>query len=139
MGCTSVSTPAWLQDRLTERLRATVTAKIRRAYHAESALAAEAELTALAAELDRTDPGAAARRREGMAETLSVLRLGVSPTLVRTLRSTNAIESMIGICRDHSSKSSAGATGRWRCAGAPPAWSRPASNSAESTATCTSS
>ena len=52
-----MSTPAWLQDRLTERLRATVTAKIRRAYHAESALAAEAELTALAAELDRTDPG----------------------------------------------------------------------------------
>ena len=33
--------------------------------------------------------------------------------------------------------SSAGATGRWRCAGAPPAWSRPASSSAGSTATCT--
>ena len=33
--------------------------------------------------------------------------------------------------------SSAGATGRWRCAGAPPAWSRPASSSAASTATCT--
>jgi putative transposase len=30
-----------------------------------------------------------------------VLRLGVPPTLARTLRSTNAIESMISICRDH--------------------------------------
>ena len=70
-----------------------------RAYHAESALAAEAELTALAAELDKTHPGAAASLREGMAETLTVLRLGVPPTLARTLRSTNAVESMIRICR----------------------------------------
>ncbi len=30
-----------------------------------------------------------------------MLRLGVPPTLARTLRSTNAIESMIGICRNH--------------------------------------
>src|SRR4051794_15483929 len=37
-----------------------------------------------------------------MAETLTVLRLGVPPTLARTLRSTNAIESMISISRDHS-------------------------------------
>ena len=31
-----------------------------------------------------------------------VLRLGVSPPLARTLRSTNSIESMISICRNHS-------------------------------------
>jgi putative transposase len=31
-----------------------------------------------------------------------VLRLDVPPTLARTLRSTNAIESMISICRDSS-------------------------------------
>jgi putative transposase len=37
-----------------------------------------------------------------MAETLTVLRLGVPPTLARTLRSTNAIESMISICRQRS-------------------------------------
>ena len=30
-----------------------------------------------------------------------MLRLGVPPTLTRTLRSTNMIESMISICRDH--------------------------------------
>jgi len=51
-----------------------------RAYHAGSALAADVELTALAAELDTTHPGAVACLREGLAETLTVLRLGVPPT-----------------------------------------------------------
>jgi hypothetical protein len=60
------------------------------------------QLEALAVELDKTHPGAAASLREGMAETLTVLRLGVPPTLARTLRSTNAVESMISISRDHS-------------------------------------
>jgi putative transposase len=98
-----------VQDRLPGKLRSTVTAKMRRAYHAESALAAEAELSALAAELDRTHPGAAASLREGMAETLTVLRLNLPPTLARTFRSTNAIESMISICRTHASN-----VKRWR-------------------------
>jgi putative transposase len=98
-----------VQDRLPDKLRSVVAARMRRAYHAESALAAEAELTALAAELDKTHPGAAASLREGMAETLTVLRLGVPPTLARTLRSTNAIESMISICRTHASN-----VKRWR-------------------------
>ena len=75
---------------------------MRKAYHAESALAAEAQLEGLARELDKTHPGAAASLREGMAETLTVQRLGVPPTLARTLRSTNAIESMNSIARDHS-------------------------------------
>ena len=90
-------------DHLPEKLRTVVTARMRRAYHADTALAAEAELAALATELDRSHPGAAASLREGMAETLTVLRLNVSPTLARTFRSTNAIESMISICRDHAS------------------------------------
>jgi putative transposase len=89
-------------DRLPDRLASTVTKRMRRAYHAESALAAEAQLEALAKELDRTHPGAAASLREGLAETLTVLRLGVPPTLARTLRSTNSIESMISIARTHS-------------------------------------
>src|SRR5215470_7431544 len=46
--------------------------------------------------------GAAASLREGMTETLIVLRLEVPPTLARTLRSTNSIEFMIEICREHS-------------------------------------
>ena len=40
---------------------------------------------------------------------LTVSRLGVPPTLARTLRSTNAVESMIEICRDHSTN-----VKRWR-------------------------
>ena len=98
-----------VEDKLPQKLRSVVASRMRRAYHADSALAAEAELVALAAELDRTHPGAAASLREGMAETLTVLRLNVPPTLARTLRSTNAIESMISICRDHSSN-----VKRWR-------------------------
>jgi len=89
-------------DKLPDHLASTVTSRMRAAYHAESALAAEAQLQALAKELERTHPGAAASLREGMAETLTVLRLGVSPTLARTLRSTNSIESMISIARNHS-------------------------------------
>jgi putative transposase len=90
-----------VRDRLPDRLRSLVQQRMRRAYHAGSALAAEAKLTALAAELDKTHPGAAASLREGLEETLTVLRLGVPPTLARTLRSTNPIESMISICRNH--------------------------------------
>src|SRR5664280_669344 len=89
-------------DKLPDHLASTVTSRMRKAYHAESALLAEAQLEALAKELDRTHPGAARSLREGLAETLTVLRLGVSPTLARTLRSTNCIESMISIARDHS-------------------------------------
>jgi transposase-like protein len=88
-------------DRLPQRLRGPVESRIRRAYRAASALDAHAQLEVLARELDTTHPGAAASLREGMDETLTVLRLGVPPTLARTLRSTNAIESMISICRDH--------------------------------------
>jgi transposase-like protein len=89
-------------DRLPDQLASTVAKRMRRAYHADSALAAEAQLEALAKELERTHPGAAASLREGLAETLTVLRLGVPPTLARTLRSTNSIESMISIARTHS-------------------------------------
>ena len=91
-----------VRDHLPERLRGPVESRMRRAYHAESALDAEARLEALAKELDKTHPGAAGSLREGRAETLTVLRLDVPPTLARTLRSTNAIESMISICRYHS-------------------------------------
>ncbi|MFN2534636.1 MAG: IS256 family transposase [Pseudonocardiaceae bacterium] len=88
-------------DKLPNHLAAMVTKRMRTAYHADSALAAQAQLEALACELDRTHPGAAASLREGMAETLTVLRLDVPLTLARTLRSTNSIESMISIARTH--------------------------------------
>jgi putative transposase len=98
-----------VRDKLPERLRAVAERRMRQAYHAESTLKAEGLLSELAAELDKTHPGAAASLREGMAETLTILRLGVPPTLARTLRSTNPIESMIEICREHSKN-----VKRWR-------------------------
>ena len=98
-----------VKDHLPQRLRSSVGRKMTDAYHAGSALQAEAALLALAKELDRTHPGAAASLREGLDETLTVLRLGVPPTLARTLRSTNCIESMISVCREHSAN-----VKRWR-------------------------
>ena len=98
-----------VKDKLPQRLRGPVGSKMRIAYHADSALEAEAKLLTLARELDVTHPSAAASLREGMADTLTVLRLQVPPTLARTLRSTNAVESMISICRSH-----AGNVKRWR-------------------------
>ncbi len=98
-----------VRDKLPERLRAVAERRMRQAYHAESALKAEGLLAELAGELDKTHPGAAASLREGMAETLTILRLGVPPTLARTLRSTNPAESLIEICREHSKN-----VKRWR-------------------------
>jgi putative transposase len=98
-----------VRDKLPERLRTVAERRMRQAYHAESALKAEGLLAELARELDKTHPGAAASLREGMAETLTIVRLGVPPTLARTLRSTNPIESMIEICREHAKN-----VKRWR-------------------------
>ena len=98
-----------VRDKLPDKLRAVAERRMRQAYHASSAFEAEGLLTALARELDKTHPGAAASLREGMAETLTILRLDVPPALARTLRSTNPIESMIEICREHSKN-----VKRWR-------------------------
>lgn len=98
-----------VKDHLPQRFRSGVGRQMTDAYHAGSVLEAEAALLALAKELDRTHPSAAASLREGLDETLTVLRLNVPPTLARTLRSTNCIESMISVCREHASN-----VKRWR-------------------------
>ena len=90
-----------VRDKLPDKLRGVVESRMRAAYACGSEIEAKGLLLALAGELDKTRPGAAASLREGLDETLTVLRLGVPPTLARTLRSTNVIESMISICRDH--------------------------------------
>ena len=98
-----------VESHLPDALGATVAKKMRAAYHDPNPLTAQASLEALAKSLAKTHPGAAGSLREGLAETLTIARLGVPPTLARTLRSTNAIESMIEICRDHSTN-----VKRWR-------------------------
>lgn len=98
-----------VEGHLSKAMAAIVVKKMRAAYRDSDPLHAEATLEALARSLDKAHPGAAGSLREGLAETLTVNRLGVPPTLARSLRSTNAIESMIEICRDHSSN-----VKRWR-------------------------
>jgi putative transposase len=98
-----------VESKLPDALASTVAKKMRAAYHNPDALSAEATLEDLARQLATNHPGAAGSLREGLSETLTVTRLGVPPTLARTLRSTNAVESMIEICRDHSTN-----VKRWR-------------------------
>lgn len=88
--------------KLPEKLEGVVERRMRAAYRAASTVEAEAQLLTLARELERTHPGAAASLREGLPETLTVIRLGLPPTLIRTMRSTNPIESMLSVCREHS-------------------------------------
>ncbi len=50
--------------------------------------------------LDRLNPDAAASLREGMEETLTVVRLGVPELLRRTLATTNPIESAFSVAQN---------------------------------------
>ena len=70
---------------------------IAEAYGLADADLAQRRLEQLAAGLERAHPGAAASLREGLDETLTLQRLGVSGALYRTLRSTNAIENLNGL------------------------------------------
>jgi putative transposase len=84
---------------LAERDRPPVLARLRRAWAETDYERALEQLTQLADELEHTHPGAATSLREGMEETLTVIRLGVKGKLKRTLESTNPAESMIDCVR----------------------------------------
>ncbi len=86
-------------DHLPERERPAVKLRLRRAWAADDHDRALDQLRLLASELDRTYPGAAGSLREGLEETLTLTRLGVSGSLKRTLESTNPCESMLEIVR----------------------------------------
>src|SRR4029453_2856765 len=88
-------------DALVPKARhAYVRAAMRRAYRAASAGTARRQLTALATWLERNGHADAARSvREGLEETLTVLKLGLPPTLRRFFAATNCIENLIGTLR----------------------------------------
>jgi transposase-like protein len=86
-------------DLLPERDRDQVRARIRAAWSLTDALLAEQRLQLLASELDRTWPDAAASLREGLNDTLTLMRLGITGNLAQTICSTNPCESMIEIVR----------------------------------------
>jgi transposase-like protein len=86
-------------DHLPERDRPGVKQRLRSAWKLDDHAAALDRLRALAAELNRSHPGAAASLREGLAETLTLQRLGIRGSLKTTLASTNPYESMIECVR----------------------------------------
>jgi len=64
-------------DHLAERDRPAVRRRLRQAWKLDDHAAALERLRVLAAELDRSHPGAAGSLREGLEETLTVTPLGV--------------------------------------------------------------
>jgi transposase-like protein len=88
-----------VMDHLPESERPAVQARLRRAWSETDYDRALDQLKRLAADLERTHPGAAGSLREGMEETLTVTRLGITGKLRRTLACTNPCESMIDTVR----------------------------------------
>jgi putative transposase len=88
-----------ITDLLPERDRPQILARIRGAWALTSAELARERLELLASELERTWPDAGASLREGLPETLTLMRLGIDGQLSKTLCSTNPCESMIEIVR----------------------------------------
>jgi putative transposase len=86
-------------DLLPERDRDRVRTRIRAAWALTDPVLARDRLELLATELDRTWPDAATSLREGMTETLTLMRLGITGQLAKTLCSTNPCESMIEVVR----------------------------------------
>jgi putative transposase len=84
---------------IAERDRPPIKARLRRAWRETDYSRGLEQLQALASELERTHPGAAGSLREGMQETLTVMKLGIKGKLRRTLESTNPCESMIDTVR----------------------------------------
>ena len=84
---------------LPERDRPMILTRIRGAWALKDPDLAKRRLEQLAAELDRTWPDAAGSLREGLDDTLTLMRLGISGQLAKTLCSTNPCESMIEIVR----------------------------------------
>jgi hypothetical protein len=72
---------------------------MRAAWALTDAELAEQQLQLLASELDQTWPDAGGSLREGMTDTLTLTRLGITGQLAKTLASTNPCESMIEIVR----------------------------------------
>jgi transposase-like protein len=86
-------------DLLPERERPRIRTRIREAWALSDAELARQRLLLIAAELDESWPDAAASLREGVEDTLTLIKLGIGGRLARTLSSTNACESMIEVVR----------------------------------------
>ena len=81
-------------DQLPETAQLRVKRTMFEAWAMTDARKAEKKLRALADSLAADHPGAAEALREGLAETLTLARLGVTGALFKTLSTTNPIENL---------------------------------------------
>jgi putative transposase len=86
-------------DHLPDRQRPWVKAILQRAYRSADVATATRLLRDLAKRLEVDHPSAAESVREGLEETLTILALGLSDSLRRSLSTTNAAESLISRTR----------------------------------------
>ena len=92
-----------IQEHLPKSRWPWVRQRLRQAWlQSDSGEQAEKRLIALSESLEDEYPGAASSIREGLCDTLTLLRLGILPStpLYRTLRSTNPIENLQGWIQD---------------------------------------
>lgn len=89
-------------DYLPEAERAFVLQKMRRAWKNPDADKAVRDLRALATQLEQVNPDAAGSLREGLEEMFTVTRLKVTGTLLKSVATTNPVESTVEIVRHHS-------------------------------------
>jgi transposase-like protein len=87
-------------DHLPKDKQAWVRSQMRRAFSSSSNDGAKQRLLQLATSLEESYPSAASSLREGLDETLTILRLNVGPALTATLCSTNPIENLNGSIRN---------------------------------------
>jgi len=89
-----------VRDQLPEARRAYVAKQMRDAYDSVTATTAKKKLLQLASWLDSNGhDDAAASLREGLDETLTVMRVGLPGALRKTFATTNPIENMNGTLR----------------------------------------
>ena len=86
-------------DYLPKEQRATMDRRLAAVFAEPDPTAGLRKANLLAKELELAYPDAAGSLREGLEEMFTVARLGASPTLRRSLTTTNAIESLISIAR----------------------------------------
>jgi transposase-like protein len=82
-----------------EKHHAELERRLSGAYHETAYEAAKTSLEAAARWLERINTDAASSLREGLEETLTVVRLGLAGSLRRTLATTNPIESALSVTR----------------------------------------
>lgn len=96
-------------EHLPEELHTSVGRVMKDAWHSKDPVLARCQLERLANSLAKPHPGAAASLREGLDETLTLIRLGVEDALYKTLRTTNPIENLNGRIAAHTRN-----VNRWR-------------------------